>query len=60
MFFINKGRSSMEIKSNYDMQAEKCKLEFIKIYHQRIAKKFSGKINDLIEDSEFPAECKIL
>lgn len=31
----------MEVKSNYDMQAEKCKLEFIKMDHQKIAEKFN-------------------
>ena len=31
----------MEIKSNYEIQAEKSKLEFIKWDHIKIAKKFN-------------------
>ena len=31
----------MEVKSNYDIQADKCKLEFIKMDHKKIAAKFN-------------------
>ena len=31
----------MEVKSNYDIQADKCKLEFIKMDHNKIAAKFN-------------------
>ena len=31
----------MEVKSNYDIQADKCKLKFIKMDHKKIAAKFN-------------------
>ena len=36
----------MPIKSNYDIQADKCKLEFIKMDHKKIAKKFNLKYDE--------------
>ncbi|WP_455539288.1 DUF3786 domain-containing protein [Terrisporobacter sp.] len=31
----------MKVKSNYDIQADKCKLEFIKMDHKKISQKFN-------------------
>lgn len=36
----------MPIKSNYDIQADKCKLEFIKMDHKKIAEKFNLKYDE--------------
>lgn len=40
------GDNTMEIKSNYDIQAEKCKLEFTKMNHEKIAEKFKLYFDD--------------
>ena len=35
----------MDIKSNYDKQADKCRKEFINMDHQKIAKKINLQRN---------------
>ena len=46
----------MEVKSNYDIQADKCKLEFIKMDHKKIAAKFNLNYDENYKGEEIIKE----